>query len=291
MLHHDHSYVERRGGHALWSHFRGGAARCAYRRAALDAAVAMFRDATEISEPERGGLALLVLQRAQLAAEDIGRLLHALAAQPSWERLTRSTYDDLDRVFADVLAEPRTSLSPFLLPTPEQVVEEQLGVTETRGFQRLAHLTAIPIQHQLGLVADFWLRYRSVAKATMHGCPIVAGKYLDEPPGAGRLSEFARARPTARPWALAVPSTANHRTATVATTAIPLALDDKTVSNIHLAGKAAVKTSGWLCDAQAFTIERGYARTTPLDLVDRLPTDERDAVLALFERRRDEPTG
>lgn len=291
MHHHDHSYVDRRGGHVLWSHFRNGVARGAYRRAALEASVRMYRETAGIGDPERGGLALLVLQRAQLAAEDVGRLLHTLAAKPSWERLTRSSYDDLDRIFEQVLSQPRLSTGPFLLPSMQEVADEHFDPTETRGFQRLVRLSEARIEHQLQLVARFWLRYRLVAKATMHGYPIVAGKFFDEPPGAGKLSELARKRPMSGLWALAVPSEANHLAATVATTAIPLNLGDKAVSGLHVAGKAAIKTTGWLCEAQAFTIERGFARTTPLDLVDRLAADERDAVLALFKQRGVEWSG
>jgi hypothetical protein len=84
IAHHDHSYVERRGGHVLYSYMRQASARGAYRRAALERAFARWLEVSGGDQrlPSLSGLGLIVMQRAVLAAEDLGRLLVALDDTP-----------------------------------------------------------------------------------------------------------------------------------------------------------------------------------------------------------------
>src|SRR5437879_28349 len=93
VVHHDHAYVERRGGWEFWVHTRGAPARVEYRRQAIARAHDLYGAHEEGKpEPEVGGLGLLVLQRALLAVEDLGGMLHALAGPgpETWERLRRA---------------------------------------------------------------------------------------------------------------------------------------------------------------------------------------------------------
>jgi hypothetical protein len=71
LRHHDHDYVERRGGFELLTHLRRAPARVKYRREAIERAYSRFQraEAEQRPEPECCGPGLLVLQRAVLAAE------------------------------------------------------------------------------------------------------------------------------------------------------------------------------------------------------------------------------
>jgi hypothetical protein len=93
IKHHDWDYIERRGGIELLTHLRGAATRVAFRRAAIDRAYVQFAAAEAAGRPdaEVGGLGLVVVQRALLAAEDLGGLLHAFRGDDPWDRLRRTT--------------------------------------------------------------------------------------------------------------------------------------------------------------------------------------------------------
>ena len=120
-----------------------------------------------------GGLGLLVLQRAMLAAEYLGGLLHALlGTAPSFERLTSVSYDELDKFYLDVRDRPARVLEPFILPTLEVLEDEDMTTAEVEVAMRLVALTRsrCPLQ-MLQRVAQLWLAQRVVAKATMHGIP------------------------------------------------------------------------------------------------------------------------
>jgi hypothetical protein len=77
----DASYVEKRGGVELFAHLGGAPARVEYRRRAIQRALGAIRGSRgrgETGSCEVGGFGLIVLQRALLAAEDLGGLLYAL---------------------------------------------------------------------------------------------------------------------------------------------------------------------------------------------------------------------
>ena len=190
--HHDHDYVERRGGPLLYTHMRGALGRGRYRRVALERADAMYRAALadEGASVRVGGLGLLVLQRAMLAAEDLGGLLHALlGTPPSFERLTSVSYDELDKFYLDVRDRPARVLEPFILPTLEVLEDEDMTTAEVEAAMRLVALTRSRWLQMLQRVAQLWLGQRVVAKATMHGIPLVAGELVVGPPPAGVLAE------------------------------------------------------------------------------------------------------
>src|SRR5204863_7956305 len=101
------SYIERRGGMPFYSHLRGGAARGSFREDAVARAFELYEQgkAEMRSEAELGGRALLVLQRALLAAEDVGGLLHALSGPDPWARLVSTKLPQLDSAFEQVLSD------------------------------------------------------------------------------------------------------------------------------------------------------------------------------------------
>lgn len=66
LKHHDHEYVEQRGGFLLLTHMRAADGRASYRQAALDRALAGF------DSPTGAAAGFVVLQRAMLCVEDLG---------------------------------------------------------------------------------------------------------------------------------------------------------------------------------------------------------------------------
>jgi hypothetical protein len=73
VQHHDPEYVERKVGWPLYTHLRGAGPRSASRAEAIERAWGSYRRAAARGSPgsELGGLGLIVLQRALLAAEDL----------------------------------------------------------------------------------------------------------------------------------------------------------------------------------------------------------------------------
>lgn len=113
LAHHDHEYVEDRGGWALLTHLRGAASRARYRTEAIDRAFDRFVEAEDggRANPKIGGLALLVLQRALLAAEDLGGLLYAFRGSDPWARLVSARVPDLDAAFEAAFRDPELALA------------------------------------------------------------------------------------------------------------------------------------------------------------------------------------
>jgi hypothetical protein len=176
LTHHDFDYVERRGGAPLFSHMRGVAGRARYREEAVRRAerlyVASAAGGAGADNTRIAGMGLLVIQRATLAAEDLGGLLWALDGEDPWSRLTSTKVDQLDSVFQSVLTEPEKVLRHFRLPTPVAVDDEPgVHTAQRAAIKRLTELHSLFWGYQLGVVARLWLRYKDLAKSTMHGYP------------------------------------------------------------------------------------------------------------------------
>jgi hypothetical protein len=279
VTHHDHDYVERRGGPVLYSHMRGASGRCRYRRRALERAVERYEAAAgEVSREELAGLGLLVMQRAHFAAEDLGGLLHTFDGQPGWERLAGVRLNELDAVYQRAAHAPGSMLAGFRLPSTDTIgAEARLSVLQKQAANRLVGWKKQSLGAGLQTVAQFWLHHRPVAKCTMHGFPVVAGSLVFGPPRAGKLAEGIR-NPGRDPWALAVVSRADHPKHQVVTDRFVEPLDGDAIRSFSRAGKVAVRLTERLCAMQAYTIEAGYGYSIPLDLVHRLSNDERTAM-------------
>jgi hypothetical protein len=288
FTHHDHDYVERRGGHALLSHLGTAPGRCAFRHAALQRAADAYETArnAEASEAEQAGLALLVMQRALFAAEDLGGLIHALLGDPpSLQRLTSTTVADLDAAYVAVWRDPQAIRSVFLLPDDEVIDQED----EVTGAQKAAMLRLAQLvddRRRIGLetVGRFWLHFSDVAKATMHGFPFIAGEFVLGPPPAGRIGRDIRPS-RQRPWTLAVQSTQNHKKAEIITSRRVIELHPQQVRRFLAAGRQAARLTEDLSGAQFTSIQSGYGYTVPMNLKHRLSTGEQELVDELQRRR------
>jgi hypothetical protein len=206
IKHRDHAFVEQHGGWEFLSHLRAGPSRAAYRRRALLHAMQAYRRILVAggAPEELCGAALLVVQRGAFCAEDLAGLLHALSdSTDRWARLTSSQIPHLDAVCRQVAKDAcalgpvraRPSLKAFCIG-PDELIERESGLSaEQRAASvHLAELYAARWLKRMRRVALFWSQYRELAKATMHGYPLLAGRRVVGPPPAGRLAE-GRQRP------------------------------------------------------------------------------------------------
>lgn len=287
VTHHDHEYVERRGGWELLTHLRGAPARVDYRREAIERALRRYGAAADAGSPgpEVGGLGLIVLQRALLAAEDLGGLLHAFAGPHPWDRLRATKIPDLDEAFASVLTDLASALhESFRVPTDEHIDGEHMDSAERLAFTRLRGRVADRWAAMLQRSARLWLEQRHVAKATMHGFPLLAGEHVIGPPGAGELG--AGLRPPAGLFAVAV--TSQERGRHITTDRHVVALDAATVRRYARDGRCAARLTGELCQFHAASIMDGCAAVLPTDLIRHLDSSDRERIGALGARRAQE---
>lgn len=290
VKHHDHAYVERRGGWELYTHLRAGEKRAGYRREALTRAIALYRRALlgSIPEPEVCGLGLLVLQRAAFAVEDLGGLLHAFGGQDPFKRLISTTIPDLDAAYKHVEDEIDAGargrecafLAPFRLPSDEQIAAEaDLSDDQREAASALLELQAEHWRKKIRPVAAFWREQREVAKATMHGYPIVSGSHILGPPRAGKMAELI-VDPRV-PFAVAL-STATQGPKLVTTLRV-VELSPRKVDEMSRAGRAAADLCQDLCILQWRGIDRGYAAMMPDHLTGRLPEEQQSMLRELFK--------
>jgi hypothetical protein len=280
LKHHDSNYVEHRGGIELLTHLRGAASRVEFRRAAITRAKERFAsgEAEERSEAELGGLGLIVIQRALLAAEDLGGLLHAFRGDDPWQRLRKTSIPDLDAAYDWAVATPEEAFSrAFGLANEGVLREDGLGDEVVAPLLDLRQLEIARWSWMLENAASLWHTLHLVAKATMHGFPVFAGNYVFDPPGAGEVGNGLRRSPFGR---CAIAASSRERNYEVRTDRVPVRLDSEGVSTWARWGKVAARLAGELCANQAESRMRSYAAIIPLRFVSRLSSHER----ALVER-------
>jgi hypothetical protein len=290
IVHHDHDFVERRGGHVFFTHLRGAPDRARCREEALQRGERLYNDAVATGgTPERiCGAGLIVLQRAVLAVDDLAVVLHALAeddpeaaAVPGsdagaevWRRMVSMTIPDEIALFRAIAEDPGQALRAFRLPPDEVLAREPLTPAAQAAARRLRDRTARRWGEMLVRVARFWLAYGSAAKATMHGFAAIAGRQITEPPGAGFLGEHVR--PPDHPFVVMVNS--NVEGTNVQTPQVVVAMSPDRVRDFRRHGSTAVKLAVELCETLAEGIDRGYAYSVPPLLATSLSEADRDAL-------------
>jgi hypothetical protein len=252
------------------------------RRALLRAMQAYRRMLIATAEPEPlCGSALLVLQRAAFCAEDLGGLLHALSGSSGqWGRLTSTTIRDLDAIYAQVAidaragepARSRPSIQPFCVG-PDELIESETDRSdiERAASVHLAEIYAVRWLKRMRRVASFWAEYRDVAKATMHGYPMLAGRRIVGPPPAGILADYITDPGVAFVVAL---STHEPRPGHLETSPTVIRCDPPSIEAVHRAGRHAADVYEDLCGQQAKSIETTAAVILPAAHAHRLPAAE-----------------
>jgi hypothetical protein len=261
--HQDPAYVEHRGGFALLSYLRGAANRVEHRRSSIERAFEAFSgaEATGRADQEVGGLGLLVLQRALFAAEDLGLLLHAFAGADPWERLRAANVPELDGAYRTAVEDLDATLDGVFRLASREAIEEAVGGAEEREvLTKTRDLARARWGQMLERCAWLWLEHRNVAKATMHGFPIVAGADLDGPPRAGELAADIRA-PDQR-YSVALTSRVSGTHVTTGRTIVRLG--SSAVGTYRRYGRTAARLTGELCELQATTTMSRHAASVPL---------------------------
>lgn len=256
-------YVDSHGGWPLLTHFRGAEDRTAHRRGAIERAFEVFAAAETAGqpEPEIGGLGLLVLQRALLAAEDLGGLIHAMLGPDPWLRLRTAKIPDLNAAYELARTDPRAVLTAaFCLATDEQIEAEHSEPEAHAALKEARRLATRRWTEMLRRCASLWLALFNVAKATQHGFPIVAGERVTKPPGAGQLGQGVRSS-TPR-FAVAVTSRISGTEVTTNRQVVRLARHD--VEAYRRNGKIAARLALELCQTQAESIVSGHVAAVPL---------------------------
>lgn len=288
LRHHDHAYIERLCGWPLYTHLRNAAALAQFRSEAVERAWKSYRraEADCRSDAERGGRGLIVVQRALLAAEDLGRLLHAFGDDSPWIAFRRAKIDDLDRAFIQATQAPETQLVQMGLLDSTALLEADLPKQVREAALRLREITARQWSAELHESAGLWLTHAPLARATTHGFPVIAGELFTEPPGAGELGESAQI-PDARPFAVVMISKVRDRE--VQTQLHTVHLDRNMVRVIRDLGRTAARLYGQLAELKANCLRATQSGTVPLLFADRL-ADRARLALIRGAQRRSEPT-
>lgn len=255
-----------------------------FRRAALTRAAALHVVGADGADDEcrQGALALLVLQRAMLAVEDLGGLLFALEEPASFQRLISYNLDDLSAVFARVFADPALTPALFGLATADAIAAEPgLDDEQREALRQLSAITLTRVDAQLATVRPFWDSLRDEAKKTMHGLAFVAGRYAVEPPGAGMISRALESTP-ARPFAVPLTTRVDHAIKHVNTEVGTVALTGDDVDRFVAAGEAALDATEVLIGGRLHGLETNHAYTVPKIYLDQLASAQRAALASLF---------
>ena len=252
-----------------------------FRRNAL-ARAAERHSNTDQDECRQGALALLVLQRAMLAVEDLGGLLYALEEPPSFKRLISYDLNDLSAVFARLFADPTLTPALFGLAAAEAIAAERgLDDQQREALRQLSAITLMRVDAQLAAVRPFWDSLHDEAKKTMHSLPFIAGRYVVEPPGAGMISRALEKAP-ARPFAVSLTTRVNHATKNVNTEVGTVGLTGNDVARFLAAGEAALDASEVLVGGRLHGLQTNHAYTVPKTYLDQLAPAQRAALAGLF---------
>jgi hypothetical protein len=277
--HLDHGFVERQGGWPMYTYLRSGGSRAEFRIGAIERSWRTYRRvARSGTESEIGGAGLMVLQRVFLALEDLGRLLHAFAAADPWVALRRARPDDVEDALAAALAAPQEAFERLGLLTPEQLAGERLPPAVAAAATRLRELVLRDGTAVLQDVEILWHTHLALARATMHGFPILAGEVITEPPGAGVVADGLSV-PDARPFAAALVSTVAGREIT--TDRHIIHLDRDAVAAVRRSGIDGARLCGEVAGLKAESIRNGLGYTLPLAALERLTGPEHHALSAL----------
>lgn len=278
LKHHDLNYVDERGGIELLTHLRGAGERTEFRRGALERAWLAFERASAAARPEAeiGGLGLVVLQRSLLILEDFGGLLHGLSGVPQWTRLRSAGISEVDEAYAAAIENPATCFAGvFRLAQLRDLLEHGLDAAESAALNRLRSRLVWRWTQMLRRAAALWKLHRNVAKATMHGFPVLAGAHVIGPPAAGEIKEHV-IPPPQRPWALAVTSDARQRHVT--TTPKVVRLDRSAVAEYRRVGRSTARLYAELAEIQVHSITGGHRVGIPTELVRAASSADADLI-------------
>jgi hypothetical protein len=286
IQHADAGYVEEKLGMEFYSQLGGIRAIAEFRLGAVERVGALYEAAIsrgDAEEPEVTALGLLVLQRALLACEDLGALIHALVEEPHWDRFTSYSMRELDETFAGLLARRLDVRRLWLMPSDELIDgEERWDEQQGRAIRHLREISTRELELEVDIVARFWGFHRRSIKNVMHGFSLVPAHLLLDPPGAGVLSEQVD-HAQERPFAASLVSEVDEENRIVKTTtyAVDLTLDG--INAVRTIAAAATSLLARLADTRRFAVETRHHYVLSQDFADRLTSVERESLTDIVE--------
>ncbi len=235
-------------------------------------------------------MGLIVVQRAVLAAEDLGGLLYALRGTDPWTDLRAATIDAVDAAYQWATTQSVDALERvFVLPDRATLDQEGLPHDLIPPLLRLRALEISRWTQMAETVGSLWASLYGIAKAMMHGFPIFAGSLIFEPPGGGSLAEGIRASRSGRSAVAAVSRQVRPPPGgEIRTDRLPVALDRKSVERYCRGGKMAARLYAEICSLQAESRMNGHALSVPLRMARHLDRDSRRMVEEWSTRKTDD---
>jgi hypothetical protein len=120
------------------------------------------------------------MQRALLAAEDLGGLIHAFRSRDPWTALRATTIDRIDEAFMWAGGQRKEALVKLFVLADRQLLEA--GGYADRDIEILLRARDRVIQRwarMLSTAGSLWLSLRAAAKVTMHGFPMLQVHLID----------------------------------------------------------------------------------------------------------------
>jgi hypothetical protein len=183
---------------------------------------------------------------------------------------------DLDAAFSEADARPRELIERvFRLPAAAEIAEVVPGGAARRGMVWLRDNAERRWAEMLKRAAWLWLEHRNVAKATMHGFPVIPGAHVEGPPGAGELAEDIHPRKKQR-YAVAVTSKVQGKKVITDRTTVPL--DESTVGSFARQARVTIRATVELADAQADSTMNRHRAVTPTRALKYLDAEVQEAL-------------
>jgi hypothetical protein len=283
------------GAEAVACHLRLVPGLARFRQEAIDRAVECYHESRE--RDSRGatveGSSLVVIQRAFIAAEDLGRLLYARSGQAHWKRLNGSTGNrealtEMYRKNADEYYQSR----PVDYPAERGTVgSKRLAAFGFPGSVELGRwnldsplfsaLLLALVEHDKWLrwafdqVSVFWMAFASRGMASLHGFPFIAGAEMT-------LKEvetlLGGQQPETEPYVVGLRSQLENESRIIWTDSDVVDLSPARIDQVGRTGRVAAELSEIV--ARNWLRELGHGERTALplraELIQRLPATARD---------------
>lgn len=234
----DSAFVDSEIGCEMYVHLRGVDAHVELRRTAIERAYERYKQVEPDAPSTQTAMGLLVLQRAMLAVEDLGAILFALEANPSFPRLLGYRLPQVTAAFDAVVSEVGAFQRTFRLPSRHVIrAEPGLSEVEMSAMVVLLDLTTRRLTRDLVGLWAFWHRFHKHAKKVAHGVGFVAGEHAVD----GDAGMVGAQVPTGfpRPFAVALDTTFDHDARSAHTVVTPIDLSPVAVAGFRTVGLVA----------------------------------------------------
>lgn len=234
----DSAFVDSEIGWEMYVHLRGASANVELRRSGIERACGRYELAGTETPSTQTAMGLLVLQRAMLAVEDLGAILFALEANPSFPRLLAYRLPEVAAAFDGLVSEVGAFQRTFRLPSREVIrAEPGLSAVEKSAMVRLLDLTTRRLTGDIVGLWAFCHHFHTLAKKVGHGVGFVAGEHAIDGDAGMIGAQVPNGFP--RPFAVALDTTFDHDARSAHTVVTPIDLSPAAVADFCTAGMTA----------------------------------------------------